>query len=270
MKSSGFFTALIIMVKYFKIFILALVHSIKNYKALIGLNLFVITCLIIFAHLWQATTPKMGTAHLHPDRLLWYIALNEWVLIALPIVQRDMEQDLRSGKLACLLVRPISYLGATFSNCFGILCVNLASLGLVAFIFTYWQVGFPFHFFEFTIFIILGVIAGSVGILYQMLVGISAFWLKEVAPFNWIWDKFLFTFGGLIIPLSIYPDWIQQIAFCTPFPGILGQRSSLALDFDLTQALQIAGSLFWWGIFAVVCLILLYRKGLRILHIEGG
>ena len=88
------------MSKYFFLFRLAMIQSLKNIQSVIGLNLFLLTCLFIFAHLWKVAAIKMGAVHLRPDQLLWYIALNEWVLISIPDIQVDMEQDFRSGKLA--------------------------------------------------------------------------------------------------------------------------------------------------------------------------
>jgi ABC-2 type transport system permease protein len=259
------------MFKYFFLFRLAMIQSLKNIQSVIGLNLFLLTCLFVFAHLWKVAALKVGALHLRPDQLLWYIALNEWVLISIPDIQVDMEQDLRSGKLATLLPRPISYLGSIFSEGCGKLMVNLMTLGPVSFLFARWQLGTcPCHLGSFAMWLLLGVLAGVLGVLFQMLVGISAFWLKEVSPFNWIWEKLLFVFGGLILPLSVYPLWLQKMAHWTPFPIILGQRSALAIHFSWTEVTQMFASLFLWGLIAVGTLTLLYRRGLKILNIEGG
>lgn len=259
------------MSKYFFIFNLAIIQSIKNYKALIGLSLFLLTCLLVFAYLWKIVAAKMGVAHLHPNQLLWYIALNEWVLISLPNIHIEIEQDLRSGKLAYLLPRPISYLNSIFFEGLGTLTINLLVLGIVTFLFTWWQIGnFPFDVPSLIILLALGILAGSVGVIFQMLVGISAFWLQEVSPFNWIWEKLLFALGGLILPLAVYPLWIQKIAQFTPFPAILGQRSALAIDFSLSEALNVMISLLFWGLLALGCLSFLYRKGIKMLNIGGG
>ncbi len=255
------------MVKYFFIFRLAAFRSLKNYQTLIGLTVFLLTCMLVFAHLWKIAAARMGAAGLHADQLLWYIALNEWILISIPEVQLDMEQDLRSGKLAYLLPRPVSYLGAVFCEGLGALAVNLLILGLGAFLFTWWRIGsFPSHI---GIMAVVGILAGCVAMGFQMLVGISAFWVQEVAPFNWIWEKLLFALGGLILPLTVYPSWLQKIASFTPFPAILGQRSALAIDFTFYGALQVLASLLFWGLLAAGCLLLLYRKGLKILHVGG-
>lgn len=257
--------------KYTTVFRLAVVHALKNYKALIGLSIFLITCLLIFSHLWKIAAGKQGVITLNPEQLLWYIAFNEWVLISLPDIQYDMEEDLRSGRLAYLLPRPISYLGTKFAEAAGTLCVNLVVLGAVTFVFTWLMVGsVSFHWASFIWAIFLGFLAGLLGILFQMVIGLSAFWVQEVSPFNWIWEKFLFLLGGLILPLTVYPEWLQTIAHFTPFPAILGERSALVFDFSFGNIAYVTGSLLSWGAIGIICLALLYRRGLRILNIEGG
>ena len=73
-----------------------------------------------------------------------------------------------------------------------------------------------------------------------------------------------------MLPLAVYPEWLQKIAHFTPFPAILGDRSALAINFTWSSALSIINVLLFWGILGSACLILLYRKGLRIVNIEGG
>lgn len=257
--------------KYATVFRLSIIHALKNYKALIGLSIFLITCLLIFAHLWKIAAARTGALHLPADQLLWYIAFNEWVLISLPDIQSDMEEDLRSGRLAYLLPRPISYLGTAFAEATGTLCVNLVILGIVSFLFTWLRIGsFPFSFPEFVMMLALGLAAGFVGVLFQMMIGLSAFWVQEVSPFHWMWEKMLFMLGGLILPLSVYPEWIQTIANLTPFPAILGGRSALVFDFGASHILAVISALASWSAIGIICITLLYRRGLRILNIGGG
>lgn len=257
--------------KYLTVFQLSAKHALKNYKALLGLSIFLVTCLVIFAHLWKIAAAKAGVQIYNADELLWYIAFNEWVLVSLPDVQDDMEYDLRSGRLAYLLPRPISYLGATFAEAAGTLCVNLATLGLVTFLFTWIKVGtLPFHPIVLVLSLAFGVLAGFVAILFQMLIGLSAFWVHEVNPIYWIWEKLLFMLGGLILPLATYPGWLQSLAHLTPFAAILGDRSALAINCDVATVFTLFASLLIWAAVGLVGLRLMYRRGLRILNIEGG
>lgn len=257
--------------KYLAIFKIAAIQALKNYKSLIGLSIFLITCLIIFAHLWKIAAARTGVVDLNPSQLLWYIAFNEWVLVAIPDVHEGMEEDLKSGRLAYLLPRPISYLGATFAEAAGTLSVNLFVLGCVTFLFTFWQTGsLPFSPTGLVIACIFGLMAGIVAIIFHMLIGLSAFWLNEVTPFYWIWEKLGFMLGGLMLPLAVYPSWLQTVASYTPFPVILGGRSALALDYSVGAVLNLAFATVVWGLIGLFGLLFVYRKGLRILNVEGG
>ncbi len=257
--------------KYFAIYKLSFVHAFKNYKAMIGLSIFLMTCLIIFAHLWKIAAAKNGMVLYNAEQLLWYIAFNEWIIVSIPDIQEDMEEDLRSGRLAYLLPRPISYLGSTFCEALGALSANLFVLCCVTFLFTWVQVGsLPFHTLGLPISIFFGIFAGTVAIIFQMLIGLSAFWLHESAPLFWIWEKMLFIFGGLMLPLTIYPEWLQMLAYCTPFPAILGARSALALDFSIATIAILTVNLLTWATIGILCLLFFYRKAQRILNVEGG
>lgn len=257
--------------KYLTIFRLSAIHSIRNYKALIGSSIFLVTCLVIFQHLWKIAAMRVGVVSLNPDELLWFTAFNQWLLISLPDVHEDMEYDLRSGRLAYLLPRPISYLIATFFEALGYLCVHLAVLGIVTFAFTWIKIGHTsFDLRAFPLLLFIGLLAGIVGIVFHMIVGISAFWVHNVSAFHWVWEKLLFTLGGLMLPLTVYPAFLAKIAYCTPFPHILGGRSALAIYFTFTNSLYVIGSLFAWGLLGTFCLVLLYRRGLKIVDIGGG
>lgn len=257
--------------KYVKLFNVAAWQALKNYKALIGLSIFLMTCMIIFAHIWNIAAARIGATAIDPAKLLWYIAFNEWILVSIPDIQDQMHQDLRSGRLSYLLPRPISYLGATFVEALGALCVNLVVLGVVTFTFTWIQVGaLPFHPIGLVISAFFGLWSGIIAIIFLMLIGLSAFWLQEIDPFFWCWEKMLFMFGGLILPLTLYPQWLQSMAQFTPFPVILSARSSLAIDFDWHQVMLFAVSTTAWSVIGLSVLLFVYRKGLRILNIEGG
>jgi ABC-2 type transport system permease protein len=257
--------------KYASIARMALIQGIKNYKALIGLSIFLLTCLLIFANLWKVVAARAGATFLLQEKLLWYIAFNEWVLIAVPEICYDVEYDLKTGRLAYLLPRPISYVGAKFAEGFGALLLNLTVLGIVTFAFTlYYSGSLPFHPFAFALSIFVGLLAGVVALLFQLAIGLSSFWLHEVGPFYWIWEKLLFVCGGLILPLAAYPLWLQRIASWTPFPALFGERSALALTFDSYHFFSLLLNLLLWFTLALALVLFLFKRGIKIVNVEGG
>ena len=131
--------------------------------------------------------------------------------------------------------------------------MNLTAMAPVAGLFTWASVGWISLTWSM---IVATVLAGVLAILCQMLIGLSAFWLREVDPLYWLWEKCLFVFGGLLFPLTMYPETAKAIALWTPFPYILGQRTF--------------GGLFVWIGIASILLWIIYRKGLKIIQMEGG
>lgn len=258
--------------KYAVLFKMSFLHTLRNYKLLIGLCIFEVTCLLIFAHIWKVAAARIGTAvDLDPTLLLWYIAFNEWILIAVPDIEIDIEYELKTGQLAYFLPRPISYLGSKLVEGAGALLLNLLVLGTVAFSFSYfWTGALPLAPFSFAMAILLGILGGFLSLVFTLVIGISAFFVEEVEPWRWVWEKFLFVFGGLMLPLTVYPLWMQNIANWMPFSAILGGRSGLIFHFDFPQIAWVLLSLFMWTSIGLTMLYLLYRKGLKILNVQGG
>jgi len=257
--------------KYRSFLLMGAVQRAQNYKLLIGLSFLMVTCLLIFAYLWDAASSRVNTPTFTPTQLLWYLAFNEWMLISIPEIEIDIEQDLRSGRLAYLLTRPVSYIGSKIAEGVGILLVQLIVLGLVGFIFTYaWTGELPFSLPFMIISLVLGLMAGFLGVMIQVVIGLSAFWIHEVGPIQWIFQKFLFVFGGLFLPLVAYPLWIQDIASLTPFPLLLGGRSALVFNPTWMEVGSLSMAIIAWLAITSLFMGFLYKKGLKIVNIEGG
>lgn len=208
---------------------------------------------------------------MNPKELLWYIALNQWVLIAIPRTEKIIENDFRSGKLAYLIPRPISYLGYVFAEGLGQATVYMIVLGAVSCLFTWGFVGIiTISGWGLIITIVSGILAVILGIIFKMIIGLLSFWMHDIEPIFWIWEKSLFAFGGLILPLSAYPFGWQIVAKYTPFSVILSDRSLLSLNYGAIFAFELLTKLFLWIILGGIVVGLLYRRGLRIINVGGG
>jgi ABC-2 type transport system permease protein len=118
---------------------------------------------------------------------------------------------------------------------------------------------------------LVAVIAGWViNFFLTALIGLAAFVTEEVAPFEWIYQKFIFILGGMMIPIDFYPTWLQTIARATPFAYIMYGPARLFVTPDLERfTTLLAGQLIW--IFSLGLIVTLaYRGGLRRLAINGG
>ncbi|MCE5293600.1 MAG: ABC-2 family transporter protein [Chlamydiales bacterium] len=257
--------------KYWAVFALHFIQGAKNSKALIGTSIFLLTCLVIFAHIWQAASHHAEIARYAPELLLWYIAFNQWILVASQDINIEIQEELQTGSLAYSMIRPISYLGMKFTQGLGRLMAQNLFLGAVSLVFTaLWTGHVPFSFGEGSAMFFVGIMASILSLIAQMIIGVCCFWLQDSTPLSWVFEKLLFVCGGLLLPLSCYPEWLQTAAHYTPFPCMLGNRSALVFDCRYDLFLDVCLSLGAWMIICTGILRLLFWRGMKILNVQGG
>jgi ABC-2 type transport system permease protein len=113
-------------------------------------------------------------------------------------------------------------------------------------------------------------VAGLLATITYTAIGFSAFWLQDATPAYWVWQKLSFVLGGLILPISIYPEWLQRVALLSPFSYFLYRPAHAVVQADPAEALRTFLGQLAWGAVAVLVLKLLYTRGQKILQVHGG
>src|SRR5260370_10222327 len=117
--------------------------------------------------------------------------------------------------------------------------------------------------------IVVGSLGCIGGTLVYVLVGLAAFWMRRVLPAMLIVQKLSFLLGGLVAPISLYPDWLFSIAKATPFGahpywvGVKTVTPSARLFW-----IGIGWQILWSMVLGALC-ALVWRAGLRKAVREG-
>jgi ABC-2 type transport system permease protein len=134
----------------------------------------------------------------------------------------------------------------------------------------WWLVGTPNHPEGFLIALpaILG--AWVLHFCINAMIGLSAFVVEDVSAFMWIYQKLAFIFGGMLIPLNFYPQWLQTLAKFLPFSSAIYGPARLFVSptaefFVSVMSLQLA-----WIFMLTILLVVVYRRGLTQLTVNGG
>jgi ABC-2 type transport system permease protein len=252
--------------KLWAFFRLGAFEALKNYKLLVGLLFFLVVCLLIFSYLW---TEVLGVGKtFQANEFIWYMAFNEWILIATPLTYLEIERDIQDGSIVYHLTRPLSYLGSKGAHQFGTFLVAYLTLGLTAHLFAYlWTGYFPLSPLLTLAFWASGLLAGLLVLVFELTIGLTTLWLGDVEPVHWLFEKSLFLLGGLFVPPLFFPDWLRLIASFTPFPLVLGERSSILFGADFAF---LSLRLLFWLTFAIILLAFTFRRAMKTLNIEGG
>jgi ABC-2 type transport system permease protein len=252
-------------------------QALAAWPVLIGRVMFYLLILVVLGALWDKVATEQVTPlarSLPPGTLAVYLGVTEWVTLSVVAVERHLEDDIRHGGLEPYLLRPRSYLLQRVAPAMGETLVRLAALGaagLAALVLS--GRALP-ALGAWPALLVLGVLGCVLGMLLYVLAGLAAFWMRRVLPVTLIVQKLDFLLGGLAAPVSLYPDWLFNVASATPFgahlywvgvqvitpsPGVF--LSDLFLE-------GLGWQILWITVLAALC-ALLWRAGLRKALKEG-
>jgi ABC-2 type transport system permease protein len=203
--------------------------------------------LMIFWALWRATPlHELGRANVDATRLLWYMVVTECLVIAVGFPYRAVERDIQSGEIAAALTRPVPYATAILAEWTGAACYRLLVLGAGGLAAGLWFTGTIAIPLALAPLILLST-AGAIllMLLFHLQLGYAAAWVGTPAPLFWIWQKLAFILGGLMIPLSLYPQPFGAIAALTPFAALFAPATFILGATPRTIATTLALQLLW-------------------------
>lgn len=204
--------------------------------------------LLIFWALWKATPlHELGRPGLDAVRLFWYMAVTECVVIAVGFPYRAIERDILTGEIAAALSRPLPYAAAVLAEWIGAACCRLLLLTLGGLVLGVWLTGtIAIAPVAVPALLVSTMLAVLLALLCHLQLGYAAAWVGTPAPLFWIWQKLLFVLGGLMIPLTLYPEPFGSLAIASPFGAMVFAPASMVLDASRhTMAEALALQLLW-------------------------
>ena len=235
-----------------------------------GRVIFFVVILGVFSSLWTAVAEAGMPLALEPKAMVWYLAITEWIVLSAPPLHFDIQEAVRRGDIVCQLGRPVSWVTAVFAEGLGMLIARAPLLFVTACvcagIFTGWVP--PLH--VLAVVAPLGLAASALIMALWIAIGLLAFWLGDVGPVSWVWQKLLFVFGGLLMPIELYPALVRDVAPFTPFPSVLSRPASLVLHSGAGESIALVLSLAAWGVITSIVLALLFRRATDALTVNGG
>lgn len=259
--------------KYWAIFQITLINSLAYPGELIGRSLMMIPFMWIFYQLWKITFAASGTdmiADLTLRDTLWYLMLAETVELGRPPLARTISENVRDGSIAYILNKPYDFLLYQFSTAMGETIFRAMINAVIGSITVFWLVGAPNHPQGIIIAIpaILG--AWTLHFCVNAMIGLSAFVVEDVSAFSWIYQKFAFILGGMLIPLDFYPTWLQAIAKAMPFSSMIYGPARLFVTPSAEMFVRVMSLQIVWIVVLGFLLTLTYRRGISQLTVNGG
>jgi ABC-2 type transport system permease protein len=259
--------------KYWFIFVIQVINSLAYPGELIGRSLMIIPFMWIFAQLWQVTFAAAGTDVINGLTLrdtLWYLMLAETIELSRPRLGNTIADAVKDGSIAYLLNKPYNFLLYQLSTSLGETVFRAVMNALFGSIVIALIIGPPPSLLGFLVVIPAMVGAWLLNFCISVIIGLAAFVTEDISAFVWIYQKMAFIFGGLLIPLDFYPDWLQAISRAMPFSSMIYGPSRLFVSPSLALFLTTVGTQLLWIIGLGLLTRLVYQRGVAELTVNGG
>lgn len=258
--------------KYACVARMALMNSMAYLGDFIARSLLMVVFLFTFAQIWTKTLP--GGAHvagLTAVELVWYMALTETVMLSMHRMEGAVVSDVKGGAIGYMLARPMSYVSYQFATFLGETLVRLVMNGVVGAA-TAWVLVGPIYVPPIAVLAWMACVVAGMSLSFAMStsLALTSFWVEDSMPFFWIYNKLLFTLGGLFAPISIYPGILKDLAQWSPFNFVFAAPAKLLVDFSLVDWTRCALGQAMWLATAFALAGWVFRKGARQVNVNGG
>jgi ABC-2 type transport system permease protein len=234
----------------------------------VGFYMIVIT---VLSALWRAAAEAGdgGTvAGYSAVALSWYIATSEAATVALNIRLIELiGDDIASGAVATELLRPASVLGVRMASAIGNALPRLAACAGLGVVLSLVGAGAPPSIAGLLLAVPALVLGVACNLAAQHAFAAAAFWIRDARSTWFLYQKFVFILGGMLLPLEVLPEWLHRVAIVLPFATMAYVPARFASGhLDLELLLLQVGWLAGLSLLALAA----FTAGERRLQVVGG
>lgn len=243
------------------------------YKSVIANFFSTLVSIFVQYKIWESLLAYNDSGILLED-MMRYVLFNISVLTIINNdVAKTVEDDIRTGIVELKLLRPISYKN---NQLFEVLGKNI-----YIFFFSVLPISLFMKFYMglankrsltdiliVSVFLLIGIV-----IMFEVnyIIGIFAFWLQTSWFMKFYLNAFISLFGGTIVPLYFYPEWLARICDFLPFEYISYKAINFYLyEQNYSKAMVDIFVGFFWIIIIAFLEKMFWRVTKNKLCINGG
>jgi ABC-2 type transport system permease protein len=209
---------------------------------------------------WPQMKAYLLVAFLLNSTMTWF---DEWA----------MGQDIREGRVATDLARPVDFQVKRFAEAVGPVPFEVTSAlcigAIVAFFFG--GIAFPADPAHLALFILSAALATLLKFAIIYCVSMTAFWTTGMEGVQNARFAVQNIFSGALIPLVFFPDWLRSIASVLPFQSLISTPALIYLGtMDGPTTAIMIGTQAAWAVALLLFGRLLWRSAVKAVTINGG
>jgi viologen exporter family transport system permease protein len=205
---------------------------------------------------------------------LTYVWLTQAMLATVGIFgESEFARRIQRGDVATDLIRPVHPLRAGLAFDYGRALYHAVFRGLPPLVVgaIVFDLTAPSNPVVWAVFLLSVLLAIAVSFAFRFLYNLSAFWMLDYRGAMRIAVALAAFFSGFIIPVRFFPEWLQTLAYATPFPSML--QLPVDVFVGATTGTQLVATLamqLGWLIALVGACYGVFSRGTRKLVVQGG
>jgi ABC-2 type transport system permease protein len=226
-------------------------------------------------YLWRA----VFSAQDHVGRIDW-AEMQTYVLLSASLngcveatAQVSMVTAVRSGQITVDFLRPISFLRMQLAQTVGrVLVEGTIRSGATILVGPLLIHGSPpCSKLAGALFVASAFLALAVMFFINFLTAMFCFWIVDAKGLLWAQSAIVRAFSGMLVPLTLFPDWLRRLAEVLPFRSVSYTPVAIYLGMIRGPAVFTAlGHQIVWLLILVALIHVLWPHGMRALVIHGG
>jgi ABC-2 type transport system permease protein len=244
------------------------------WDSIFGIAFFVAIIIFVFSQLWTIIFNASETNIISGftlQMMVWYLVLTEAIVVSLGNIVSQIGTEIRSGEIANYITKPYHYVIYKYAQTIGrgIFTYLLIVLfgGLVAYL-TVGGISINWYIIPFVF--LISFLAITLNYMIIVNIGLFAFWIEEVRGIYFIYNKFVFIIGGMLVPLEILPLWLAKIGLILPFSYVAYHPAKLLVVFSFKYFLNIIVIQLAWILVFLMISLFVYSAVSKRVSINGG
>jgi ABC-2 type transport system permease protein len=234
---------------------------------------------IMILHAFYAASATAAPIAL--PRVVSYVWLGQATLLLIPWrTDEDVAEQIRTGNVVYELTRPLDLYTVWFARSLAwrtapvflrMLPMFVVAMIIVPMIAPGWELAPPASAAAFAMWIACFAGAVLVSAALTTLINVTLMWTLTGDGVPMLIATCATMFGGLIIPLPLFPEWAKPVLFALPFAGMLDMPSRVfSGDIAVSNAPWVLAHQLAWTLALVALGRWLLSRGVRRLVVQGG
>lgn len=223
----------------------------------------------IFRAIYAENPGEIGGLEI--DHALTYVAV-AWILRSMytNTLDRDITQDVRQGDIALALLRPVDYPASKLATAAGEALTRaiIFTVPAALVVTLVYPVQAPVSMLSAAGFLGGAILAFGIYSCMNLMVGITAVFTEHTVGIQRAKNAMMDLFGGVLLPLSFYPEWAQSLLAFLPFQAVTYTPVSMYLG--TTPVLNGLAVQLLWLVILLPLVGLLWRRAASHLAVQGG